>query len=104
MEPARSAFAQILAEADFCEAAYPVVQNADPKPTTDPELLKARLGLQITAPVRWADTMTALRGMGVELLIEAGPGGVLKGLARRADGLDAVAVEDGLETIAEEAL
>jgi [acyl-carrier-protein] S-malonyltransferase len=105
MEPARVAFAEILAGADFCEARIPVVQNADPAPTIDPGLIKGRLALQITAPVRWTETMSVLRDMGVEVLIETGPGGVLTSLARRMEGLEAAAVEEaGIETIAEEVL
>jgi [acyl-carrier-protein] S-malonyltransferase len=105
MEPARAAFADILAGADFSPARMPVVQNADPTPTTDPALIKARLALQITAPVRWTETMTALRDMGVEVLVEAGPGAVLAGLARKMQRIEAAAVEDaGIETIAEEIL
>lgn len=102
MEPARAAFADILAAAEFSPAIVPVVQNADPTPATDPEVIKARLALQITAPVRWRETMLSLRDSGIELLIEAGPGAVLKGLARKVDGVEAAAVEDaGIETIAE---
>jgi [acyl-carrier-protein] S-malonyltransferase len=105
MESAREAFATILGQAAFSPALVPVVQNADPSPTTDPELIKARLALQITAPVRWTETMLALRDMGIELLVETGPGAVLKGLARKVEGLEAVAVEDaGIETIVEEVL
>ncbi len=105
MEPARAAFADILEQADFGPARFPVVQNTDPSPTTDPDLIKARLQLQITAPVRWTETMDAMRAMGIEVLVETGPGAVLKGIARRVEGLEAVAVEDaGIETIAEEVL
>lgn len=105
MEPARAAFADILGQAEFSPALVPVIQNADPSPTTDPALIKARLALQIAAPVRWAETMLALRDMGIEVLVEAGPGAVLKGLARKVEGIAATAVEDaGLETIAEEIL
>jgi [acyl-carrier-protein] S-malonyltransferase len=105
MEPARAAFAEILAEADFCEARIPVVQNADPVPTIDPQLIKARLALQITAPVRWVETMEAFRNMRIDILIEAGPGCVLDGLARKMEGLESFAIEDaGIESIAEEVL
>jgi [acyl-carrier-protein] S-malonyltransferase len=105
MEPAREAFAAILDETEFSPALVPIVQNTDPAPTIDPDLIKARLALQITAPVRWTETMYALRDLGIEVLVEAGPGAVLKGLARKVEGLEAAAVEDaGIETIAEEIL
>jgi [acyl-carrier-protein] S-malonyltransferase len=105
MEPAREAFADILSQTEFAPALVPVVQNTHPTPTTDPDLIKARLALQITAPVRWTETMLALRDMGVEVLVEAGPGSVLKGLARKMEGIEAASVEDqGIEMIAEEIL
>lgn len=105
MEPAREALAEILATTEFSPAMVPVVQNTDPTLTTDPELIKARLQLQITAPVRWSETMDALRAAGIQVLVEAGPGAVLKGLARNVEGIEAAAVEDaGIETIAEEIL
>ncbi len=105
MEPAREAFAEILSQADFAPALVPVLQNTDPTPATDPELIKSRLALQITAPVRWTETVLALRDMGVEVLVEAGPGAVLKGLARKVEGVEAAAVENaGIETIVEEVL
>lgn len=105
MEPARAAFADILQQAEFSPALVPVVQNTEPAPTTDPELIKARLSLQITAPVRWTETMLAMRDLGIEVLVEAGPGAVLKGLGRKVEGIEMAAVEDaGIETIAEEIL
>ena len=61
----------------------------------DAETIRARLVSQITQPVRWTETMVALRSAGAGTLVEAGPGSVLKGLARRVDGLAGVSVEDG---------
>ena len=46
---------------------------------------------QLAAPVRWTDCVIALTGLGVEALVELGPGGVLTGLAKRiAPGVHAV--------------
>lgn len=105
MKPAADAFAEILDAAEFAPALVPVIQNTDPTPTTEPALIKARLAMQITAPVRWTETMLTLRDIGVEVLVEAGPGAVLKGLARKLEGIEAVAVEDaGIEKVAEEVL
>ncbi|MBE0476237.1 MAG: ACP S-malonyltransferase [Coriobacteriia bacterium] len=95
MQPAGDAFAEVLAATSFADALWPVVQNADPVPTRDGTEIRARLAEQITAPVHWTDTMAALRRAGAAVLVEAGPGGVLKGLARRVEGLEAVSVEDG---------
>ena len=102
MEPARAAFAEVLAQTAFAAPAWPVVQNTDPTPTSDPSEIRTRLAAQITAPVRWTETMAALRDMGAATLIEAGPGAVLKGLARRMDDLEALSVEDGgIEAVTE---
>ncbi len=79
-----------------------MIPNSDPALTTDPASLKERLAAQIVSPVRWTETMAVLTALGVEILVEAGPGAVLKGLARRVEGLDAIAVEDnGLELVVE---
>ena len=60
---------------------------------------------QITSPVRWTETMQALVADGPVTLIEAGPGAVLTGLAKRVEGATAVAIETaGLEAIVEEVL
>ncbi len=105
MEPARAAFEQIVRGADFRDATIPVLQNTDPSPAVDAEVIRERLVGQITSPVRWTETMAALAaGGGPITVVEAGPGSVLTGLARRVDGLTAVSVEaSGLEAVHEEA-
>lgn len=103
MEPAASAFAEILRVAEFNDATIPVLQNTDPTPATDADSIRERLIAQITSPVRWTETMAALAAQGPVVLIESGPGTVLRGLARGLEGVTAVSVEDTpLETIAEE--
>ena len=62
-----------------------------------------RLIAQISSPVRWTETMYALQDMGVDMMVEAGPGCVLKGLARRMETLSAIAVDDGgIDAVLEE--
>ena len=103
MEPARAAFAEIVAGADFSAAKVPVFQNTDPTPATDPELIRSRLMAQITAPVRWTETMSAFAEEGIDLVIESGPGAVLTGLTKRVNGLLGVSVASvGIERILEE--
>lgn len=102
MTPAGDAFASLLEKAAFSDARIPVVSNTAPTATTDAAALRERLSSQITSPVRWTETMTFLRAAGVDTLVEAGPGAVLKGLARRVEGLTAYAVEDaGVDPIVE---
>lgn len=102
MAPARDYFATLLASVPFADARIPVVQNTEPIPTTDAETLRTRLADQITAPVRWRETMDAFRAEGVTHVVETGPGAVLAGLARKVDGLTAIAVEtDGIQAVVE---
>lgn len=102
MQSARDTFADILAGVEFGDARIPVVQNTEPSPATDAVTLKARLADQITAPVRWTETMDALLTAGIEVIVESGPGGVLTGLARRMEGITALAVEsDGVKRVGE---
>lgn len=105
MEPARDRFAEILMGAEFADATVPVYQNTGPSASTDADVIRERLIRQITEPVRWTETMTALAGDGVSLLVESGPGTVLTGLARRVDGLDAVSAESaGIESVLEKVM
>ncbi len=100
MEPARAAFAALLAETAFSASSFPVLQNTDPRPTTDPVLIRERLMSQMTEPVRWTETMLALQADGPCTFVEAGPGTVLTGLARRTEGITALAVEtSGIEAV-----
>ncbi len=102
MEPAQSAFAQLLSGAEFADAKIPVLQNTHPAPETDAERIRENLIAQITSPVRWTETLAALAASGPITLIEAGPGSVLTGLAKRVEGITAVAVESNdLESIVE---
>lgn len=102
MTPAADAFAEVLDATAFSDARIPVLQNTGPVPVTDAATIALRLREQITSPVRWTETMNAMVGMGVDAVVEAGPGAVLKGLARRMDGLTGYAVEDnGLDALVE---
>jgi len=104
MEPARAGFEEIVRGAVFRDAAIPVLQNTDPTPATDGEVIRERLIGQITAPVRWTETMATLAKQGPVTLVEAGPGSVLTGLAKRVAGITAISVEaSGLEAVLEEA-
>jgi [acyl-carrier-protein] S-malonyltransferase len=94
MEDAAAAFAHVVEGADFSDASIPVVQNAEPSQSTDASVIKARLVEQMAAPVRWTETMEALRDLGATRLVEVGPGKVLAGLARRCAGVEGVALDE----------
>ncbi len=93
MEPAAQAFAEIVRGADFADALYPVYQNVDPEPTRDAHTIRERLLAQMSSGVRWTETMQLMASGGPVRIIEAGPGSVLTGLARRIEGVDAVSAE-----------
>jgi [acyl-carrier-protein] S-malonyltransferase len=95
MSGAAKRFQALLERADFADAAIAVYQNADPTPTRDGELIRARLAQQMTSPVRWTETMFGMASEGVTHLLECGPGAVLTGLAKRVEGIEAVSAESG---------
>ncbi|MCX8007942.1 MAG: ACP S-malonyltransferase [Coriobacteriia bacterium] len=103
MTNAAERFAEVLCQVQFRDAAYPIVQNAAPEPARDGRTIRSRLEEQIVRPVRWTETMLRLLEMGADTLIEAGPGSVLSGLARRVEGLTGLSVDaEGLDRIREE--
>lgn len=103
MDSARKAFETLLDGAEFADAAIPVLQNTDPTPTRDADSIRARLAGQISAPVRWRETMDALAGTPPTLVVEAGPGSVLTGLAKRVEGITALSAEaSGIEAVLQE--
>ena len=85
MRPAADTMGQALAETTIARPGLPVVANVTARPESDPAAIRQRLVEQVTAPVRWRESMQHLRGQGVETLVELGAGKVLSGLARRID-------------------
>ena len=69
----------------FAPPAVPVVANVTAEPTSDPETIRALLVRQVTARVRWRESVFAMRDAGVDTLVELGAGRVLTGLTRRID-------------------
>lgn len=84
MEPAVAGLTEALAAAEFREPAFPVVANATAAPVDDAAGARRLLAGQLTAPVRWAESMETLgiRWPGARWL-EVGPGNVLTGLLRK---------------------
>ncbi|MHB9003267.1 MAG: ACP S-malonyltransferase [Coriobacteriia bacterium] len=105
MEPARAAFAQVLASTEFNDAQIPVVQNTMPIPASDAETIRRHLIGQITSPVRWTETMHALTADAETAIIECGPGRVLTGLAKGYEHVIAYPIDETqIEFIAEEVM
>lgn len=83
MAAAAQDFEQELTQILFQPAQIPVISNVDPTPTTDPGLLQSRLMQQMTGPVRWREICLQFAELGIEQVVEVGPGNVLTGLVKR---------------------
>jgi [acyl-carrier-protein] S-malonyltransferase len=90
MRPAAERLAADLAGVPFAAGAFPVVCNVDAAPLPAPAAAPARLEAQVTAPVRWTETVRTIAAMGIDRWVEFGAGTVLTGLiGRTLDGADA---------------
>jgi [acyl-carrier-protein] S-malonyltransferase len=83
MKPAQERLEADLERLEFREPAMPVVTNVDARATTAPDELRDALVRQVSAPVRWVDSMQLLIELGAGTFVEAGPGKVLSGLMRQ---------------------
>ena len=83
MEPARAELADAIAHTDFHAPKCPVYQNVNAEPQTDPETIKKNLIAQLTAPVRWTQTVQNMIAAGADTFVEVGPGAVLQGLVKK---------------------
>ena len=84
MSKAADTFSLQLDDVVFNDAIFPVLSNSDPTPSIDGKLLRKRLQCQMISGVRWRETMKNLENLGIETLLEIGPGKVLSGLAKRS--------------------
>lgn len=82
-EPA-ARFARILETVPFADATVPVVSNATASSSTAGSTLKANLVQQMVSGVRWRETMDHLASLGIDTVLEIGPGAVLSGLLKRS--------------------
>ncbi len=101
MRPAAEAFAEVLAQVPFRTPAIRIVNNVDVQVYAGPEQVREALVRQLYSPVRWTETVRWLAKQGVGRIVEAGPGKVLTGLARRIDGSLAAACIDSPATLDE---
>lgn len=83
MNPAKVELAAAIEGTEFHTPQCPVYQNVDALPHTDPEEIKANLIAQLTAPVRWTQSVRNMIADGAESFTECGPGNVLTGLIRK---------------------
>jgi [acyl-carrier-protein] S-malonyltransferase len=83
MAPAAARLRGDLAALELSTFRVPLVANVTADVVADPEVERELLALQVTAPVRWQQSVERLMALGVDSLVEVGPGKVLAGLARR---------------------
>jgi len=83
MKPAAEALRKRLAEISLAQAQIPVVNNIDVSVETEADRVRAALVRQAAGPVRWVETVQALKNRGVDVIVECGPGRVLAGMAKR---------------------
>ena len=103
MKPAADRLAVDLDAVAINDPRVPLVNNADAAVVRTADAVRDGLKRQVTSPVRWTDSMLALRREGADLFIEAGPGKVLSGLMRQIDR-EAQALRAGDKVSIEEAV
>ena len=94
MQSAEAALALAIEQTSFATGLCPVYQNVDAAPHTDPAEIQRNLVRQLTAPVRWAQSIQRMAHDGATEFIECGPGKVLQGLVKK------IAPEVGVESVA----
>lgn len=85
MEPAREELAAAIEKTQFNQPKCPVYQNVTACGVSNPEEIKRNLVSQLTAPVKWTQTMNQMIADGTSEVIEVGPGKVLQGLFKKVD-------------------
>jgi [acyl-carrier-protein] S-malonyltransferase len=87
MEPAGEELAAAIEATDFAEPACPIYQNVTGTAVSGAAVIKQNLIAQLTAPVKWTQSIQNMVGDGAGVFTEVGPGNVLQGLVRKIDTL-----------------
>lgn len=85
MEPAREELAAAIEATTINTPVCPVYQNVNAQPVSDPAVIKENLIAQLTAPVKWTQTVENMLKDGATSFTEIGPGKVLQGLIKKVD-------------------
>lgn len=85
MEPARAELAKAILDTPFSAPICPIYQNVDAQPTQDPALIQQKLIAQLTAPVRWSQTIQNMITNGATSFCEFGPKPTLLGFMKKID-------------------
>ncbi|MBS1951275.1 MAG: Malonyl CoA-acyl carrier protein transacylase [Cytophagales bacterium] len=83
MEPAREELAQAIESTHFQKPFCPVYQNVNAQPSDEVTVIRKNLIAQLTAPVRWTQTVQHMVANGATSFVECGPGKVLQGLVKK---------------------
>lgn len=86
MKPAEDELAEAIQQTEFKNPICPVYQNVTTTAVTNPEEIKKNLIAQLTAPVKWTQSVQNMVKDGASEFIEVGPGNTLQGLIRKIDG------------------
>lgn len=85
MEPAREELAQAIEDTSFANPKIPIYQNVSATAVTDTSTLKKNLIAQLTAPVKWTQSVQNMYGDQLDNFVECGPGNVLQGLIKKIE-------------------
>lgn len=85
MEPAREELAAAIEATPFSNPICPIYQNVDAKPAREVNQIKKNLVSQLTAPVRWTQSVQYMFKDGIRTFVECGPGKVLQGLVKKIE-------------------
>lgn len=83
MKPAAEQFEAVLSAVSFQAPQLPILHNVDLQVHRTPEAIREALKTQLYCPVRWGETIQKMETMGIQTIMECGPGQVLTGLNRR---------------------
>jgi [acyl-carrier-protein] S-malonyltransferase len=97
MEPARIELGEAIQATEIKAPVCPIYQNFTAQPTQDPDTIKKNLLSQLTAPVKWTQSVKNMLADEADYFMEIGPGNVLQGLVKRIAG--SIVTVEGLQTI-----
>ena len=83
MEPARVELSAAIEATEFKNPVCPIYQNVSASAIVDPDTIKQNLLIQLTAPVKWTQSVMQMTNDGATHFIEVGPGKVLQGLVKK---------------------
>lgn len=106
LKPAAQVLEQALAAINVTPPQCPLINNVDVASSSDPAAIKDALVRQAWHPVRWVETLQAMKAQGITHVVECGPGKVLTGLTKRIDRdltglsiIDPASLQAALETL-----